>query len=260
VPSSERIIKLAFVFRSADTSKEGKDSGGEDIFISLYENSINLALTSPKLSDLEPFIVNQDTVVAIKAKAVTVGSSISSITLSVNGSNVKSSINDSISYLLELNSPGIRLVDIVALDQLDRSDTLSFQIIYNDDVIVEPLPLGVKDGINYNADGSVTLVLHAPYKDFVYVIGDFNNWEIDSNYLMKRTSYDNDTRWWITVNNLQSNKEYLFQYLVDGKLRIADPYTEKVVDPMNDIFIPKSVYPDPISYPFEKTNQIASVI
>ena len=260
VPSSERIIKLAFVFRSADTSKEGKDSGGEDIFISLYENSINLALISPKLSDLEPFIVNQDTVVAIKAKAVTVGSSISSITLSVNGSNVKSSINDSISYLLELNSPGIRLVDIVALDQLDRSDTLSFQIIYNDDVIVEPLPLGVKDGINYNADGSVTLVLHAPYKDFVYVIGDFNNWEIDSNYLMKRTSFDNDTRWWITVNNLQHNKEYLFQYLVDGKLRIADPYTEKVVDPLNDIFIPKSVYPDPISYPFEKTNQIASVI
>ncbi|RPH03692.1 MAG: T9SS C-terminal target domain-containing protein [bacterium TMED144] len=260
VPTSERIIKLAFVFRSADASKEGKDSGGEDIFISLYENSINLALISPRLSDLEPFIIDQDTVVAIKAKAETAGSTISSLTLSVNKSNVKSSFNDSIYYSLEVNSPGIRIIDIVAFDKLNRSDTLSFQIIYNDDVIVESLPMGVKDGINYNKDGSVTLVLHAPFKDFVYALGDFNNWEIDSNYLMKRTSYDNDTRWWITVNNLQSNKEYLFQYLVDGKLRIADPYTEKVVDPMNDIFIPKTVYPDPISYPFEKTNQIASVI
>jgi hypothetical protein len=36
VPTNETILKMAFVFRSDDTSLEGKDDGGKDIFIDVF--------------------------------------------------------------------------------------------------------------------------------------------------------------------------------------------------------------------------------
>jgi hypothetical protein len=42
------------------------------------------------------------------------------------------------------------------------------------------MPTGLLDGINYNtADASkATLVLDAPLKDFIYVAGSFNDWNL----------------------------------------------------------------------------------
>lgn len=53
--------------------------------------------------------------------------------------------------------------------------------------------------------------------------------------------------WWITLTGLDSDKEYRFQYYTgmrDGEIiRIADAYSEKILDPDNDKYIPESVYP-----------------
>ena len=47
---------------------------------------------------------------------------------------------------------------------------------------------GLVDGLNYlNTNSEVTLVLDAPGKEYVYVVGSFNNYSQDENYLMKRT-------------------------------------------------------------------------
>lgn len=125
--------------------------------------------------------------------------------------------------------------------------------------IIEELPDGVVDGINYIDDSTVTLVLHAPYyKNFVYVIGDFNDWQVDQNYFMKQTP---DTqRYWLTITGLDAYKEYGFQYFVDGEIRIADPYAEKILDPWNDQYISENTYPDLIPYPAGKTSEIVSVL
>jgi pullulanase/glycogen debranching enzyme len=53
--------------------------------------------------------------------------------------------------------------------------------------------------------------------------------------------------------------EYAFQYLVDGEIRIADPYTDKILDPWNDNNIPSSTYPNLKDYPTNKTNHAVSV-
>ncbi len=58
---------------------------------------------------------------------------------------------------------------------------------------------------------------------------------------------------WLDIPNLTPGKEYPFQYLVDGQLRIADPYTEKILDPDNDKFISSTTYPGLIPYPTGKT-------
>ncbi len=116
-------------------------------------------------------------------------------------------------------------------------------------------PDGVRAGINIVDGQTVTLCLYAPRKEFVYLVGDFNDWAIDNRYLMKR---DGDY-WWLTLTEITPGAEYAFQYLVDGVLRIADPYTDKVLDPWNDRHIPASVYPDLKPYPAGKTEGIVSV-
>jgi glycosidase len=57
------------------------------------------------------------------------------------------------------------------------------------------------------------------------------------------------TRLWVQVDNLDASKEYAYQYVVDGTIKIADPYTEKVLDPDNDKNISTTTYPNLKAYP-----------
>ena len=74
---------------------------------------------------------------------------------------------------------------------------------------------------------------------------------------MKKTN-DGNT-YWIEINNLNPDIEYRFQYFVDAKIKIADPYSTKIVSSY-DQFIPNSVYPNLISYPENMTHHAVSVI
>ena len=121
----------------------------------------------------------------------------------------------------------------------------------------EELPDGLSNGINLINDTSIVLVLEAPYKQFVYVIGDWTDWTLDPSYKMKKTN-DGNT-YWIEINNLNPDIEYRFQYFVDAKIKIADPYSTKIVSSY-DQFIPNSVYPNLISYPENMTHHAVSVI
>ena len=121
----------------------------------------------------------------------------------------------------------------------------SMKIFIRDEVVIEPKPASYKKGINYIDDNTSALVLWAPYKKYVYVIGDFNNWEVDENFQMKK---DGDY-FWIEIPNLEKGKEYAFQYYIDGEIKIADPYTEKILDPWNDPYISAGIYPDLKTYP-----------
>lgn len=75
---------------------------------------------------------------------------------------------------------------------------------------------------------------------------------------MKNTSDGNI--WWIQVDNLNPDTEYAYQFLVDGSLKIADPYCEKILDPANDSYIDALTYPGLKAYPTGKTTGIVSVM
>jgi 1,4-alpha-glucan branching enzyme len=154
--------------------------------------------------------------------------------------------------------PGVHTLRLYAntVSRSKSGDSTTFVVAPQ--VVVEPLPAGIVDGINYLDNSTVTLSLYAPKKQFVAVIGDFNDWQIDPAYYMKRTP--DSSRYWITMSNLQPQKEHLFQYYVDANLKIADPYAEKVLDPSNDQFINSTTYPDLIAYPAGQTQENASVL
>ncbi|WDF76679.1 alpha-amylase family glycosyl hydrolase [Mucilaginibacter sp. KACC 22773] len=121
------------------------------------------------------------------------------------------------------------------------------------------LPSGAVDGVTYiNSGKSVILNLYAPSKTSVSVIGDFNNWTADAKYAMNHTP--DGKNWWIQIDNLDANTEYAYQYLIDGTLKVADPYTQKVLDPNNDSYIDALTYPGLKAYPTGKTTGNVSVM
>lgn len=126
-------------------------------------------------------------------------------------------------------------------------------------VIVNPLPAAAKDGVVFiNGGASAIVTLYAPSKTSVAIIGDFNDWQAITNYQLKLAP-DNAT-WWVQIDNLNPNTEYAYQFLIDGTLRIADPYCEKVLDPNNDTYISAIVYPGLKAYPAGKTNGMVSTM
>lgn len=110
------------------------------------------------------------------------------------------------------------------------------------------VPSGANDGVTFlNAGKSVIFNLYAPKKKSVSIIGDFNNWKTSTTYNLKNSK--DGTRWWIQIDNLDPTVEYAYQYLIDGNIKVADPYTEKVLDPNNDNNIQSSTYQNLKSYP-----------
>lgn len=133
-----------------------------------------------------------------------------------------------------------------------------------EDPAKEAVPSGCVHGINYNTDGSVTLVLYDKDKnnasyDWCYVIGDFSQWQRKSEYAMKRD--DASGCWWYTFTGIDPDKEYMFQYYLgkkDGSVaKVHDPYTEIVYDGYNDKYITSTTYPGLPAYP-EGTSGLVS--
>lgn len=118
------------------------------------------------------------------------------------------------------------------------------------------LPSGAVDGVTYlNSGTSAIFNIYAPNKTSVKLIGEFNNWQGTT---MNETP--DGTRWWVQIDNLDPSKEYAYQYFVDGTLKVADPYCEKVLDPDNDKYITADVYPNLKAYPTGSTTGIVSVM
>ncbi|WP_334058594.1 alpha-amylase family glycosyl hydrolase [Polaribacter sp. P097] len=165
-----------------------------------------------------------------------------SIDQQMNNTNYSFSLTptENTDFVLEANNNG-------------NIQTKEFNVVVKPTVTEAALPLNIKDGLTINPteNTKATLVLYAPNKEFVHVIGDFNNWEIDNNYLLKKDS--SKDRFWIELTGLNPDTNHMYQYLVDAKIRIADPYSTQILDPSEDIYIDSTTYPNLPSYPSNKT-------
>lgn len=242
VSGNEKVINISFVFRSADNSKQTND-----LILTVYEEGLNVQLNSPA----NPSILELNTNYTFLASS----SEEANLQFLINGDVVKTVLGKSISKDVIFDSMGQFWVKVIAEINGVLAVDSAF-ICIREEAIIETLPLGARKGISYPDNQSAQLVLWAPGKSHVYLLGDFNNWLPDNNYQMKK---DGDY-FWFDLTGLESAKEYLFQYFIDGEIRIADPYTEKVSDPWNDKNIPSSVYPNLIAYPEGIAQGIASVL
>lgn len=261
VPTPTPIYRIGMVFRESGpcggfsgasvACKEGKSDTNGDIFINLSSGGFDLTVTSPTLN---PLFKNSGEIVKISA----ITSSSSTISIKINGIEVASQNNTTqIDYDHTISETGLVSVDVTATDGVN-SLTKSFTYVVRQSTVLQPIPNGIMDGINYSPTDAtkVTLSLLAPLKSTVYVVGDFNDWKVSPEYQMKKDG----ERFWMEISGLASGVEYAYQYLVDETLYVADPFCDKILDPLNDPFIPAQVYPALKAYPTLKANGIVSVL
>lgn len=128
--------------------------------------------------------------------------------------------------------------------------TSKFSLSPTPTVQTAAIPSYIRQGINYDANDptKVGLALYAPFKSYVHVIGSFNNWQVSSNYLMKRDT-NNSNLYWIEITGLTPQQVYTFQYRTSDGVKVADPYSTLVLSPDDDPWISSSTYPNLPAYP-----------
>lgn len=258
IPVAEQIKKLAFVFRggtpySTGNYPEHKNADGTDIFIEIYIPSLRVRILNP--SSRDP-LASPDQIVPVCVEAI----QNQNISIYLDNLLLKTETTSSLAYPLVLQgfSPGTYWVKAVAEGESGKARD-SVSIYLRGPVVTEALPAGVGSGINYIDQNTVTLVLHDPagLKNFAFATGEYSNWLPNDQNYMKRTP--DGHYFWVTLTGLVSQKEYAYQYYIDGKLKVADPFCDKILDPWNDRWIPKYNYPNLKSYPFDKTSGTVSV-
>lgn len=247
----ETVTKLMFVFRNQQGTTVGRNADGSDIYLDIYPAGFNASLSQP-INNSQ--IVNAGQNVAVVANA----SQSCNMTISLNGTVVASGNGvTSLNYTFNQSSSGSYVLSLSA-DNGSEIITDEKTLIIMPSIPVVASPSGTIDGINYTSGSSVRLQLYAPNKDYVFVVGDFNNWELNLNYLMNRTP-DGST-YWLDIPNLQSGVEYRFQYHIDAEgMRVADVYADKILDYWNDPWITETTYPNLIDYPVGLTSEPVSV-
>ncbi|MDR0505337.1 MAG: T9SS type A sorting domain-containing protein [Dysgonamonadaceae bacterium] len=245
--ANEKVTKLAFVFRSADKSREGKDTGNADIFVDVHETGLTVSFITP---------AGNTGIEAGSTLDIDVASTVAAeLTLQINKSTVKTvSSSTRLTYNYQFQTGDYMLIAEAKLGAQQVFDTV--YVCAPEPVTTAPRPSGVIDGINCINNSTVTFVLFAPGKSNVFLIGDFNNWTQLNAWQMKK---DGDY-WWYTIQDVTPGKLYGFQYLVDGNLRISDAYTELALDPWNDRYINENqtIFPNLKPYPEGKTDGLVA--
>ena len=242
---------LAFVFRDSTGNFVGKDANNQDILLPIYPNTGFSARFAQPLEI--PKLVNLNDPLTAEVQA-TASSQLKLYVDGVQQGGTVTGMTHSIS--LPTGSYGKHYVSFEAVGASTIRDTIYY--IVKPPVTVQDAPGGTQDGINYTSTSSVRLQLLAPGKGFMYVIGDFNNWEMDPAYLMKKTT--DGERHWLDISGLTPGQEYAFQYYVDKDIRVGDPWADKVLDPWNDGGISGQIYPNLKPYPHGKTSEIVTVL
>jgi 1,4-alpha-glucan branching enzyme len=241
--AGQTIYRLGMVFRNATGSLEGKTDTNGDFFVDLSQG-FEVTFSNPTSSKLLELGESQEIRIASSDKA--------DLSLEINDVVVASTSDaESLLYTFVANAEGAYKVVAKAF-KTGEEDTSEITLTVVGPSPQAPLPSGVRKGINYISDTEVVLVLEAPLKKNVFVIGDFNNWEVLPSFQMNQTP--DKELFWYRLTGLTPKQEYIFQYLVDGSIRIGDPYADKVSDPFHDDeIIAQNRYPGLKPYPKGKT-------
>ncbi len=237
IPDGANITQLGVLLKNGDGSAQT-----EDFYIPIYESGFNLNINTPDLNNGDAYTLQNNN---FPLSATT--NEAADFSLYVNEELFS---QQTAASNFELSLPTVE-AGIYAVRLVAATATESKEISFTYQVFPQPqvadLPAGLEQGVNIHSETSATFVLLAPQKDFVLLMGDFNNFEPKATYIMNKTA--DGELFWLTINNLEPDTEYAYYYLVDGETDIADPYSETVLDAANDDEISNSRYPGLRSFP-----------
>ncbi|WP_313383521.1 alpha-amylase family glycosyl hydrolase [Chishuiella sp.] len=233
--SSKNITAINVVFRSEDGKQQTEN-------FKIDVGSFRMTLDQPSensitnLSSGSEFKINATTTKSANWSLTANGVEIENVTSS-SVFNKNYTITNNQQYILKAENDG-------------QVISKSFQVHIKPTVKDIAIPNLLKQGINYveNDPTKAYLVLYAPQKEFIHVIGSFNDWKISDKYVMNRDTTNKDL-YWLEVNNLKANDIYTFQYRTSDGIKTADPYSTLILSPYDDQYINEETYPNMPIYP-----------
>ena len=257
---NEHIMNIAMLFRSGNGNLKLANSDGSDMYIPVYSSNENVRIDLPFIQPT--YNISH---VTLKAKIgdnipIVANASLAGSTVSIyfNGNLLTSATGTKDSANATITKTGTQTIIATATNGTSSSsDTMVFYIAPTNTVAA--LPAGVTDGINYEpGDTSATVVLYAPNKNHIILVGDFNDWVPQANYQMNVTPDGN--RFWLRLTGLTSGTEYAYQYLIDDSLQVADYNSDKILDKYVDPQIPATTYPNLKAFPTKAAGSLVSVL
>ncbi len=247
--SSVVVQQMAFVFRNASGSIVGRDPNGSDIYYDVYPANAGLIaqFLAPETTQLINSGDSLEFVVAASQK--------SDIKVYDNGTLVYQDSTKQDNFYLGSALGGIHTVVL----QADHDTSTVYDTAYyavQGPLNVGVMPGGMEQGINELNDTTVFFKLYAPFKNRVYCLTSLNDFLPDTLNAMTRTPGGS---WWFLEMTVPAGQPFTYQYMIDGDLRVADPYSEQVLDPWNDGYISSATYPNLPDYPTGKTTGIVSL-
>ncbi|NGM63802.1 alpha-amylase family glycosyl hydrolase [Sphingobacterium sp. SGR-19] len=253
------VTHIAFLVRNADGSKVLRNVDGSDMYWAISsKQKPHITFKAPTVqptfvlqSEKQSFAVGEELPIRLHA------SQSGTLKLSINGQEVATSQGNELEHKLQLNGTGLQHIE-ARIEANGQHAVRVLTVFVEGDVEVAELPAGInKNGVTINRDKhEVSFALTAPDKSSAFLLGNFNDFQATQDYAMKRTP-DGNT-WWITLKQLDFQKNYTYQFLIDGQLKIADPYARLVLDPNHDGEVAQN--PQLPSYPQGATQGIVSVL
>ncbi len=239
------IGRIGFLIKALDGTGDKKS---QDIYSEV--GAFQMSLLSPL--ENSNTIISSGSNVSIVAQN-TGGNAIYSVT--ANGSPITCSTTPTSFFTCGDTNVTSNKVYVVSATLGTITVTKKFTVIVNPGVQNIAMPTGMSDGVNYSSTDptTATLVLNAPFKDFVYVAGNFNNWQPTATHAMKKDPATG--KFWLTLSGLTSGTVYGFQYWVCDQtslpanspaiVKTADPFSKLVLSPYDDPeIITLGVYPN----------------
>lgn len=245
VAPEETVTRLCFVFRNGNGTKEGKGEGNTDIFVDVLDSGFQLALSK----NIEGNIVTAGSPTVTFTASTTQAAD---ITLSVDGTAIGQVKNNT---LLNASYTFSKVGNFeVKATATSKGQTIeeSMTIVYARASKPSTATLAPM-GLTKNADGSYTFCLAAPQKSDAMVIGSWNDYQANNDYVMdyidRNVEGANVRYFQITLPASVTGNEFGYYYLVDNAKAVGDPYARLILDPSNDKYISETVYPGLPPYP-----------
>lgn len=243
VSPGEQVLQLAFVFRNEDGSIVGRAADGSDIFLEIFESTNGL------IANLIDPTENQ---IAYVGESIPISLSLnqeSSVNVFLNESLILSELTDRVDSSFVVDREGeYNLSFNIILGE----ETIYLQrnlLVIDEEIQALDAPAGTKSGLNQLTEENLIFSLTAPGKDHVFLLCPENDFTPDIDFRMNPSS-DRNSFWIELPTALFFEGENYYQYLVDGEITIADPFSTIILDPVHDLQISSifgSAYPESAS-------------
>lgn len=244
--SRTNIGRFGFLLKT----KTGSHQTSPDIFVNVGTLALNM--TNPAANSITSIATGSS--INITATATTPAT----YQLKANGIIVNSTSTATTSYSYNYTMVADADMELIATDANNTVKNRTFILQTPRNVVSQAIPTWIKQGINYHPTDQtkIGLALYAPFKNFIHVIGSFNNWAVNDTYLMKKDTANPDL-YWIELSGLTPQQLYTFQYRTNDLKKVADPFSPQILSSYDDQYISATTYPNLPAFPAGQSFEVS---